>query len=507
MQRIRKRKNSEVAEMRRRRSACSKVVSRSSRGYALCIITALFTLCLGYVRQSGDELTASETLAESRVAEISSTGDLKWLADSKKQDILIFEQGQGKDSTKNVPSTDDPQVPLSEEEMTDILRCRQVLGESFEPDPDVIEHAERVVGIGDVHGDVDALIQALELAKVVSWDGSNPESVTWTGGTTVVVQTGDVLDGRRGAFEVHDTWSGRPDHALFDLIDRLAEQAKTAGGRFLRLLGNHETMNVMGYMSYASSQEWQEYASSPGGRSRAFAPGGSEAIRLGCTRKLSVRVGKNVFAHGGVHPFHLCDYYSRAWGNPLPARPAAAATTTSKKKTSFFRSVNGLVRTFLLGTSPDRVNAAAMSAFWLDSRRGVVWMRDFGGDDSQRWMSRMSRAEARQEDLRCEWDASDPCDALQKGLAMLESERLIVGHTPQILPSHSEDRRWTLNVSSDCRSHLWRIDTAMSTAFSGLHREAGEHVVTALVITNDETVNVLRAPYKPSGNIKRARVG
>ena len=30
-----------------------------------------------------------------------------------------------------------------------------------EIDPDVIEFAERIVGIGDVHGDIDALVQAL----------------------------------------------------------------------------------------------------------------------------------------------------------------------------------------------------------------------------------------------------------------------------------------------------------------------------------------------------------
>ena len=44
----------------------------------------------------------------------------------------------------------------------------------------------------------------------------------------------------------------------------------------LRLLGNHETMNVAGYMHYASSQEYAEYADLPGGRERAFKPGGSQ---------------------------------------------------------------------------------------------------------------------------------------------------------------------------------------------------------------------------------------
>ena len=39
-----------------------------------------------------------------------------------------------------------------------------------------------------------------------------------------------------------------------------------------------------------TAQEWKEYERYNGGRVGAFAPGGAEAVRLGCTRKLAVKV-------------------------------------------------------------------------------------------------------------------------------------------------------------------------------------------------------------------------
>ena len=128
-------------------------------------------------------------------------------------------------------------------------------------------------------------------------------------------------------------------------------------------------------------------------------------------------------------------------------------------------------------------------------------MRDFGGDPNSRsWMDSISADGNTAGDPRCQWKSRDPCDALKKGLSILNSERLIVGHTPQILRSN-RNNGWTLNISSDCGEHLWRVDTAMSTAFSGLHREADEHVVTALRIEKNGRVEVRRAPYIETGRI------
>ena len=48
---------------------------------------------------------------------------------------------------------------------------------------------ERVVAIGDLHGDYDAYIELLEAAGLLGEDGRS-----WTGGRTHLVQLGDVVD-------------------------------------------------------------------------------------------------------------------------------------------------------------------------------------------------------------------------------------------------------------------------------------------------------------------------
>ena len=88
--------------------------------------------------------------------------------------------------------------------------------------------AGRVVAIGDVHGDVEALASTLEACGLV--DGGR----RWVGGDATLVQLGDVLD--RGDREA-ECWA---------LLADLSRAARAGGGRVVRLLGNHEVMNVCG---------------------------------------------------------------------------------------------------------------------------------------------------------------------------------------------------------------------------------------------------------------------
>ena len=86
----------------------------------------------------------------------------------------------------------------------------------------------RTVAIGDIHGDLQSFKSILEKAGLVDASGK------WTGGNATLVQTGDYLD--RGV-EVGP---------LMDFLISLEAQARSAGGRALVLLGNHEVMNLLG---------------------------------------------------------------------------------------------------------------------------------------------------------------------------------------------------------------------------------------------------------------------
>jgi hypothetical protein len=55
-----------------------------------------------------------------------------------------------------------------------------------------------VLAVGDLHGDLIKTKKALQIARVA--EDRSGEGVVWTGGDTVVVQLGDVLD--RGDTEI-----------------------------------------------------------------------------------------------------------------------------------------------------------------------------------------------------------------------------------------------------------------------------------------------------------------
>lgn len=64
------------------------------------------------------------------------------------------------------------------------------------PAADVItdlEPGRRIVTFGDVHGDIDALRNFLVTAQIMDENSSVDEPV-WSGGNTICVQCGDILD-------------------------------------------------------------------------------------------------------------------------------------------------------------------------------------------------------------------------------------------------------------------------------------------------------------------------
>ncbi|MCW8984812.1 MAG: metallophosphoesterase [Thermoanaerobaculales bacterium] len=176
--------------------------------------------------------------------------------------------------------------------------------------------AQRIVAIGDLHGDLAATRTALQLA------GAIDEHDQWAGGTMVVVQTGDQLD--RGDDELE----------ILDLLDALTAQAHAAGGAVHVLNGNHELMNVKQDLRYVTLGGFLDFLPTPvadpetvdpqvvvdavHARLRACRPGHSFAKRL-VDRNVITIVGDTVFVHGGVLP-HVVDYgierlnqEARAW--------------------------------------------------------------------------------------------------------------------------------------------------------------------------------------------------
>jgi hypothetical protein len=101
---------------------------------------------------------------------------------------------------------------------------------------------ERLIAIGDVHGDFDDLCLILKRTGLV--DAQN----RWSGGSATLVQIGDLLD------------RGPKGREVMDLFIGLEKEAAKAGGQVVPLLGNHEVMNILGDLRYVTPQNYATFA-------------------------------------------------------------------------------------------------------------------------------------------------------------------------------------------------------------------------------------------------------
>src|SRR5215468_11188713 len=181
--------------------------------------------------------------------------------------------------------------------------------------------AERVVAIGDVHGDLDAFVGILQRARLID------PSRRWSGGHTILVQTGDFLD------------RGPKARGAMDLLMSLQKDAQRQGGRVIVLMGNHEAMNIFGDLRYVTNNDYASFANDgpdarkrkndspttqPAGfleRCEALSPEGKYGKWLRSLPAIA-KVNDSIFLHGGIHPdlkSHSVDELNEAIANEIKA--------------------------------------------------------------------------------------------------------------------------------------------------------------------------------------------
>ena len=298
--------------------------------------------------------------------------------------------------------------------------------------------AEKIVAIGDVHGDMMKARRAFKLAVLVDDDDR------WIGGKTVVVQLGDILD--RGDNEVQ----------LYHWLAKRKKEAEIAGGALHVLNGNHETMNVARQFRYATQggvDDFKRWATThatgmalksmcnvcssdmiasaraifesskkddASARFEALRPGGEFSRQFLAPNPLILAIGSTVFVHGGLLPHHV-DYG--------------------------IEKINHETQDWIL-----RGSLKDMPRF-LSGRRAVVWARDYSHENEE----------------YCD------CDALKEALSKISgAKRMVVGHTIQ-----------ERGINSACEGQVHRVDV-------GLSRGCGDGTPEVLVIHNDTIVERLK---------------
>jgi hypothetical protein len=135
--------------------------------------------------------------------------------------------------------------------------------------PTILPPANRIIAIGDVHGDMKLVLSCLLLSGLIEKTTKNKNSIEvilnnkknyycWSGKDTIVVQIGDQNDGCRPNNSDTSSCNGDNDIAddiqILNFFTKLHELAKLDKGGVYSLLGNHELMNVEGNFSYTSKK-------------------------------------------------------------------------------------------------------------------------------------------------------------------------------------------------------------------------------------------------------------
>ena len=234
--------------------------------------------------------------------------------------------------------------------------------------PDILPPCDRIVVIGDLHGDWNVTKEIFLKAKLID------VNFRWIAypQNTVVVQVGDIVD--RG---------GRPDSIgdecselkIMDFLDECHSKAKLYGGGVYCILGNHELMNVVGNFTYSTPMSIKCF----GGvekRREAFKPTGILARRFACTRNVVLKVGSFLFVHAGIAPKHL---------------------------TKNIKEINQDMRDYL--TSPGSQFTPEFQEYYM-AYEGILWNREFSLGEPD-------------------------CKKIQKVLNHFKVGSMIVGHTVQ----------------------------------------------------------------------------
>lgn len=316
--------------------------------------------------------------------------------------------------------------------------------------------APRVVAVGDLHGDYDAWLAIARAAGLADEDGD------WAAGETVLVQLGDVTD--RG-----------PDSLkIIRHLQELDEEAEAVGGDVIVLMGNHESMNVVGDLRYVHPGEYEAFRdrSSEARREATWRANQErlEAFYRGKDPELtSEQIKQMWFAETPLGKLE----HRRAWirGGELGGWAAELPAIAKIGSTLFVHG--GLSEETTrepIETINERHRAALQPANEIDfsvlyDPLGPLWYRGNVRREAPPEPEETDPSEADpSEEAEQDGEAEEPPAAIRPTreeelclvLSRYDAERLVVAHTPSLS-----------GIETDLDGRLVRIDTGISSHYGG----------------------------------------
>ena len=320
--------------------------------------------------------------------------------------------------------------------------------------------AQRIVAVGDLHGDYSAWMDIARGAALV--DAQNH----WAGGRTILVQLGDITD--RG-----------PDSLkIVRSLQQLQKEAPRKGGKAIVVLGNHEAMNLIGDDRYTTPGEYAAFADSQSAARRDRVYDANRASLEAAARATNPTITPEQVRSAWMadHPLGWVEH-RLAWG-PSGELGKWATANPAIVKIGGTLFVHGGVSAEYAKQPLDAVNrrvATAMAAgddsptSILTGPLGPLWYRGLVEADAD---AQAARAAAK--------PPLPPLTQEQELTAVLAAygaQRIVVAHTPSLQ-----------GIQITNGGHLARIDTGISRFYGG--------PLTWLEITGDQMIphTVPRSP-------------
>lgn len=305
--------------------------------------------------------------------------------------------------------------------------------------PALAEGPQRIVAIGDLHGDYAAFEEIAQGAGVIDAKGK------WTGGDTVLVQMGDIADRGPDSLDIYRT------------LQKLEKDAPKSGGKVVVLVGNHEAMNVTGDLRYVSAGEYETFKTKNSEALRDKAFDLNKAAIVGFYKQKTPDISDADAKAKWFETQPLGKIEHRAAWSPKGEIGKWIATKPAMVKLQCTVFVHGGLSVETAARPMDTVNAEVDAELAKGESNAQSILTDPLGPLWYRGNIQRGGAGA---DEASPADPNRPsiADELTQVLGAYHANRLVVAHTPNLKG---------IVASEDGR--LLRIDTGNSLAYGGAH--------------------------------------
>ena len=363
---------------------------------------------------------------------------------------------------------DSDEKEIDEKELEEEERIYKKYCSKYEKIPHILPKSERIIAIGDIHGDMQLTLDCLKLAKIIDddneWIADPPE--------TIVVQIGDQVDRCRPIQKLKcDNPEATPfdensDIKILEFFTDLNKKARKKGGYVISLLGNHEILNVDGNMTYVSyegikqfedeinPETKEKFKSGLEARKYLFKNGNKYAKFLACTRQTAVIIGSNLFVHAAILP--------------------------DLAKQLKINELNLLIKKWLIGiiNNSNKIKGIGkLSDILFNYEKSPFWPRFLGNLPPN---------------VSIEDD--DCVDYLVEPLELYNCNNMIIGHTPQPFTKNNGGINVTCRYNDkEINKGVWRIDVGSSLGFENFKNKKIKKNTKpqVLEILNDNEFNIL----------------